>query len=337
MSLVSHSAHPDLVRAWISNVQQALVAGQVEQAEILLDHLSHLLVGEDQQTSLPSPITLRYALGLDRGIRRQYRPNEDFPFAHHWQVTLADGQRLLFGLFIVADGMGGYADGQEASRLLVQAMVDTILPTTRQASFTGTTSQIEALLIESIRRGNQMIYQRNRERKRLMGTTVTALLVAGQVGVIANVGDSRTYLLPSGQKLVQVTHDHSVVADLLQRGKITAEQARTHAWRNQITRCIGSQAAIVVDTFVVSLAHRDRFLLCSDGLTGMLSEHEIASVLANDELTAQQQVEHLVAKALRAGGKDNISVVVVEANMDVALAETVLCEWQKLKQQASCV
>src|SRR5581483_12367331 len=139
MSLVSHSAHPDLVRAWISNVQQALVAGQVEQAEILLDHLGHLLIGEDQQALLPSPITLHYALGLDRGIRRQYRPNEDFPFAHHWQVTLVDGQRLLFGLFIVADGMGGYADGQEASRLLVQAMVDTIVPTTRQVSFTGTT------------------------------------------------------------------------------------------------------------------------------------------------------------------------------------------------------
>jgi serine/threonine protein phosphatase PrpC len=327
MSSCSHSASSDLVRAWMFNVQQAIVVGQVEQAEILLDHLGHLLAQCDQPDHVSSAITLDTALGLDRGISRQYSPNEDFPFAHHWRVTLPCGQIIPVGLFIVADGMGGHENGQEASRLLVQTMVDFIVPATGKATFAGSPPEIQALLVESIQLGNQVIYQCNNERECMMGTTVTALLLAGPVAVIANVGDSRTYLLRAGQALWQVTRDHSVVADMLQRGEITAEQAWTHAQRNQITRCIGSEAPALVDTFVVSLEHQDRLLLCSDGVSDMIHESEIERVLATQELTAQERVEHLIAKALRAGGKDNISMVVVEVSMDVALVETMLFKW----------
>jgi serine/threonine protein phosphatase PrpC len=323
--MCSHSVDLDLVHAWTANIRAAIVAGSIEHAEALLDHLNSLL-GKDVVQG-QEVLRLRYSLGLDRGIARQYSPNEDFAFAHQWSVLSSRGW-LPCGLFLVADGMGGHDAGEEASRLLVQTLVDFLMPATRLASFTGSPDELQALLSEGIQHGNQMIYQQNIASNRNMGTTVTALFLAGPVAVIANVGDSRTYLMPVEKPLKQLTTDHSVVAGMLARGEITEEQACCHPQKHMIDRALGQAAEVQVDMFVHWLSNGDRFLLCSDGLSNMLQDCEIGRIL-NLELTVEERMEHLVVGAKHAGGHDNISLVLVEVSMDMAeiLSSPLHQEW----------
>lgn len=252
-------------------------------------------------------LRLLVGIGLDAGIERKDMPNEDNLFAIQGMRPTSGGSEPV-GLFIVADGMGGHAHGQEASKLAVQAISDAIVPTLmRQVDSDEIFSD---LLKDGVHRANLAIYRRNREEEHMMGTTLTAVLVVAQTAYVVNVGDSRTYLYRAGQGLQQVTRDHSVVARLMEDGAISREDIYTHPKRNQIYRCLGERASVEVDTFVRTLQADDVLVLCSDGLWEMVHDDEMEGLITSSNAYPSQLSKMLIQAALMRGGADNISVIV---------------------------
>src|SRR6185312_16071 len=196
--------------------------------------------------------------------------NEDSMFAFQWDRT-HDSQHQQFGLFVVADGMGGHANGQDASRLAIQTMIDFMLPKVISGTRTGDDAFL-SLMGEGVQAANQAVHGRNMESHADMGTTMTAALVVGATAYVANVGDSRTYLYREGKGLSKVTHDHSVVASLVDAGIIKPDDIYTHPKRNQIYRSLGEKPIVEVDTFPVNLQPGDKLMLCSDGLWDMVRD-----------------------------------------------------------------
>lgn len=316
------SSDPALIRAYLENVLGALMNEQPQQAEFLTRHALDLLaqIVPTPSAQLSLPVHMSYAVGLDTGIIRANKPNEDYAWACSCVVRqTASMLPTAGGLFIVADGMGGHSNGCEASRLAVHTLVDYLFP-----RLNGGIIQVDAMpnfLIEGVQRANQAVYQQNSERGALdnrskMGTTMTAAMMLGTTVQIANVGDSRAYLLRQGEPLRQLTRDHSVVADLVVKGCIAPEEIRTHPHRNEIYRCLGERAFVDVDTFELQLQTEDILLLCSDGLWEMArDEKQIEEVLSSRWLDSEQMAEHLVQLARRNGGYDNISALVVHAQV----------------------
>jgi len=206
-------------------------------------------------------------------------------------------------LFAVADGMGGAQAGEVASRLAAAAFrefhdVDDLDP--------------EERLTAIIQEANRRIYERAAGDAQVsgMGTTITAALVGGDALVIGHVGDSRAYRLRSG-RFEQLTDDHSLVADLVRSGRLTPEEADAHPQRSVITRALGTDREVDVDTFVVPVQAGDLFLLCSDGLTTMIEDDEIRDLLSATR-DLEQAGKGLVKAANKAGGEDNITVVLFQ-------------------------
>src|ERR1019366_419370 len=210
------------------------------------------------------------------------------------------------GLFIVADGMGGHAHGQEASKLAVHAISDAIVPTLMRQ--VDNDEFLPDLLKDGVHRANLAIYRRNREQEHMMGTTLTAVLVVGRTAYVVNVGDSRTYLYRPAEGMRQLTRDHSVVARLVENGAIAREDIYTHPKRNQIYRCLGERASVEVDTFVKPLQADDVLVLCSDGLWEMVHDDEMEGIIASSATYPSQMSKLLIQGALMRGGADNISV-----------------------------
>jgi len=203
-------------------------------------------------------------------------------------------------LFAVADGMGGAQAGEVASRLAAAAFrefhdADDLDPEKRLAAI--------------IKEANRRIYERAADDAQVsgMGTTITAALVAADALVIGHVGDSRAYRLRGG-KFEQLTDDHSLVADLVRSGRITPEEADTHPQRSVITRALGTDREVDVDTFTVQAESDDLFLICSDGLTTMVDDTEIRDLVTRAS-DLEQAGKGLVKAANKAGGEDNITVV----------------------------
>jgi protein phosphatase len=203
-------------------------------------------------------------------------------------------------LFAVADGMGGAQAGEVASRLAAAAFhdfheADALDPDTRLRSI--------------IQEANRRIYARASSDPHAsgMGTTITAALVASARVAVGHVGDSRAYLLRDGS-LEQLTQDHSLVADLVRSGRLTPEEAEVHPQRSVITRALGTDAGVVVDSFSVEARPGDVYLLCSDGLTTMLDETAVQRILV-DTPDLEQAARALVDAANRGGGEDNVTVV----------------------------
>jgi serine/threonine protein phosphatase PrpC len=245
----------------------------------------------------------------DPGIKRKHKPNEDSLFAMQGARTY-NAQPQQFGLFVVADGMGGHANGQDASRLAIQTIIDFMLPRIS----TGNQMDDEAfsnLLLEGVRCANRAVHQRNLEERADMGTTMTAALVVGATAYVANVGDSRTYLYRPPDGLSKITHDHSVVASLVEAGIIKPDDIYTHPKRNQIYRSLGEKATVDVDAFRVPLQPGDKLLLCSDGLWDMVRDPEIQRLLSLPAPDPTQTGKDLIQAALESGGEDNVSVIVV--------------------------
>jgi len=216
-------------------------------------------------------------------------------------------------LYAVADGMGGAQAGEIASRLAAAALEE------RVAGLLG-----EAAVAELIREANDRIYRHALADPAAagMGTTVTALLVDEGAGTIAvgHVGDSRAYLVRDGA-LEQLTADHSLVAELVRSGRLTPQEAEQHPHRSVITRALGTEADVEVDTFSVAAEPGDIYLVCSDGLSSMIRDDEILSVVASAEASPDGIAEGLVEAANRAGGEDNVTVVVFEIIAGEPLAE----------------
>jgi protein phosphatase len=208
---------------------------------------------------------------------------------------VASGARLM----IVADGMGGHAGGATASRLAVEA-VETALEDSSEAPGEALRAAMEA--------ANARVYEQaaNDVSLRGMGTTGVAMLFHPDgTAWLANVGDSRAYRLRDGQ-FEQLSLDHSLVAEMERRGLITAEEAKHHPRRNEVLRSIGVAPEVSIDISQVELRAGDRYLLCSDGLTGVVSDARIATLLAAPTLT--DAARQLVDAANAGGGPDNITV-----------------------------
>lgn len=253
------------------------------------------------------PLRLVVGTGLDAGIVRKDAPNEDNLYASQTMRAGQNGPEPV-GLFVVADGMGGHANGQMASRLAIQTIADAIMPSLLRDAEEG--EAFGQLLREAVHRANLTIHQRNREREEMMGTTLTAALVVGATAHIVNVGDSRTYRYRASEGLKQITHDHSTVAGLVARGEIAREDIYTHPLRNQIYRCLGEKPAVEIDAFTEDLCPGDILLLCSDGLWEMVRDNDIERIIASSAPHAAQISSMLIQAALIRGGADNVSVVV---------------------------
>ncbi len=254
------------------------------------------------------PLRLVVGIGLDTGIARMGAPNEDNLFAIQGMRLGHTGPEPV-GLFVVADGMGGHADGQEASRLAIQAISDAVVPSLLNKA--DRDESFMQLLKEGAHRANLAVYQRNRQRQHMMGTTLTAALVVGATAYVVNVGDSRTYRYRSSDGLVQITHDHSAVARMVESGLISREEVYTHPQRNQIYRCLGEKSTLEVDQFKEELQAGDVLLLCSDGLWEMVRDSDIEKIIAASVPHPSQISTILIQAALTRGGADNVSVVVV--------------------------
>jgi serine/threonine protein phosphatase PrpC len=270
---------------------------------------STVLPTTDPQPTPDSHVVLRVGTKLDPGITRKLKQNEDHLLAVHGTHT-HNADFRPYGLFVVADGMGGHANGHEASRLAVQHVRNSIIPTLL-SNVDLDSIHCKELLLEGIQHANLAIYQQNRQQGCDMGSTITAAILVGSMLTIANVGDSRTYSYSEGAGLKQVTRDHSMVARMVEKGIICADEIYTHPQRNQIYRCLGETASVQIDTFSLPYQSGDTLVLCSDGLWEMMRDVLIQDTLHNTLPDASLATEELVKAALIGGGKDNISVIVV--------------------------
>ena len=236
-------------------------------------------------------LRLSYGYGTDRGLRREL--NEDSYIASD-------------PVFAVADGMGGHEAGEVASGMCVRALAQLPqLATGERTATAGVVQQYLASADESIRSATGS----------RAGTTLSGVVVVEQMGVpywlVMNIGDSRTYRLSQG-KFEQISVDHSEVQELVDAGEITAEQATVHPRRHVVTRALGTGDETEADYWLLPVEEGDRILVCSDGLTGELTDEHIFRVLSTVG-HAQDAVDELIQASLRSGGRDNVTVIVVDA------------------------
>ena len=258
-------------------------------------------------TSAPQGIALRWGKKTDVGRRRDL--NEDYLDVRIYSSYAGP----TLGLFIVADGIGGQEHGEVASKLATITIWEHLREKVWKPEMSGeavSPQTMEGVIMEAVQAANQAVYQLRREQKSDMGTTVTMALLRDSHALIANVGDSRTYLWsPAGLK--RITLDHSVVEGLVASGEITREQAYTHPQRSLIYRSLGDRPTIEVDTFEQELQAGDRLILCSDGVWEMTRDEGLEEVLLS-EPDPQRACDILVDHANLAGGEDNITVIIVQ-------------------------
>jgi protein phosphatase len=218
-------------------------------------------------------------------------------------------------LFAVADGMGGAQAGEVASQLAAAAFREY-----READELGPEERVQAIIKEA----NRRIYDRARTDSEVsgMGTTVTAALLTDGRVVIGHVGDSRAYRIRDG-RLEQLTQDHSLVADLMRSGRLTPEEAEGHPQRSVITRALGTDRDVDVDTLVIEAEAGDLFLLCSDGLSTMVSDADVLRTVEQAD-TLEEAARDLVRAANTGGGEDNVTVVLFRLDHDEAVEETLV-------------
>jgi serine/threonine protein phosphatase PrpC len=282
-----------------------------------------LLAGAEEVVEVrQTGIALRIGTALDPGIERKLRPNEDTLSVTRGIIPAASSKPFV--LLTVADGMGGQGHGQEASRLAVQSLTEYVsgLLCSKQV----TPQNFLSLLKEGVQAANRVVYQRNREQRTEMGTTMTAALIVDTTAYVAHVGDSRCYLYREPGGLSQITHDHSLVAALVTAGAIQPEEIYTHPRRNLIYRCLGEKASVEVDACAVPLATGDILLFCSDGLWEMVRDRQIVAILTSPMPDPSQHAHALLQAALASGGEDNVSVIVVQVD-NMSLQDCYSASW----------
>ena len=239
---------------------------------------------------------MRIYSATDVGQKRKM--NQDYVFA------TADPVGNLPNLFVVADGMGGHNAGDYASSHAVGTVVDEIR---QDADFNPI--KVIRHAIESA--NTEIITQaQNDENLRGMGTTMVVATIVGHYAYVANVGDSRLYLV--NQQILQVTKDHSLVQEMVRMGEINADQARKHPDKNMITRAMGAEGSVDIDFFDVKLEPGNVILMCSDGLSNMVEDSQIREIISDTEKNLEEKGKILISEANRNGGKDNIAVVLIE-------------------------
>ncbi len=228
---------------------------------------------------------------------RTRNANQDYVFCAQ------DAVGSFPNLFVVADGMGGHNAGDTASRMCVEEVVSQIEKSTKVTPI--------GIFEQAVSAANEKVYQMSMTDTNLegMGTTIVATSVLGEMAYVINVGDSRLYVYKDS--LQQVTVDHSLVEEMVQSGRIQKEDMRTHPNKNIITRALGTNKSVKADCFEINVTEGDVLLLCSDGLSNMLEDNRIEEIIKNHIDDMKTVGERLVEEANQAGGKDNISVVLV--------------------------
>jgi len=207
---------------------------------------------------------------------------------------------------LVADGMGGHKAGGFASKYAVETIVEVVNSSKDEDVF--------SVLYQAVVEANYRIRRKAAEDESMtgMGTTLVAATVMNDVLRVANVGDSRLYLV--NDEIKQITIDHSYVEEMVRMGGLDREQARNHKNKNIITRAIGAQSAVNPDFFEVNLKKGDRIFMCTDGVSNMLTDEEILSIL-NEDGTEEERIEKIVAAANEHGGRDNMGIILVDPQL----------------------
>lgn len=230
-------------------------------------------------------------------VGRKRSMNQDFMYCS------IDAVGSFRNLFIVADGMGGHKAGDQASKLCVEQVVDSIENSRHSTPVT--------IFEEAVEKANAAIYAASKEHVEFegMGTTMVACTLQENVMYVANIGDSRLYLLRD--KMEKITDDHSLVEELVKNGNLTESEARVHPQKNIITRALGTENVVNADFFEVQVKQGDIVLLCSDGLSNMLDDDDMEYILRHSD-SLEKACDTLVEKANQCGGEDNITVVLAE-------------------------
>jgi len=282
-----------------------------------MQFLRNLLEPKTDSTPTPSPITqpvpsvhARLSVGWATDVGEVRRHNEDTALI----ITSAhDGDNALptFGLFVLADGMGGHQAGEVASSLAARFVAHHIvgqlyLPLLITQEYDTFRPALTEVLVEAVQAANSTVA----ERVPGGGTTLTCALILGPRAYIAHVGDSRAYIVTE-EGLDQITHDHSLVDRLVELGQLTPDEAAVHPQKNVLYRAVGQSGFLEVDTPIRTIPQDGRLLLCSDGLWSVVDEKKMAQIVTTAP-SLQAACDSLVEAANRAGAPDNITAILVE-------------------------
>jgi protein phosphatase len=295
-----------LLRLWRDVTRDFIASLSVQWTRYWMSGINNAspLVRKDRLV-MTLPFSLNVAQQTDIGLTRP--SNED-----NLIVVMPQNQQLLQSkgaLFVVSDGLGGHSKGEIASQLAVQ--------TVNESYYQDVEKDIPTALKDALTQANAIIYQAGEEGKTQttgeagMGATCVAAVLHEHTLYAANVGDSRVYVVHDGQ-LRQITRDHSVVAQMIERGELTAEEARTHEQRNIIYRALGSQAEVEIDLFTEPVAEGDAIILCTDGLSSVVPEEDVQAIV--ERYPPTESVQRLIARANDAGGPDNVTAIVVRVS-----------------------
>lgn len=299
-----------ITRLWGLILYDLTTTACIEHGKAFMTRLKRIL-GKDsllitsegmEQIVMAKAMQLTVAQRTDIGLKRSV--NED----NLLSIVPEDPQVLTDkgALFIVADGLGGHGNGEVASEMAVN--------TVRETYYQDENEDIGTSLQHTFRRANELIHSMNMTKEpqsaeeHIMGTTCIAAVLQGNTLYVANVGDSRAYIVHEGQ-LRQISLDHSWVAQQVRDGLLTPEQAIGHEKSNVIYRCLGTSAEVEIDVFSEQVQEGDILVLCTDGLWDMLPDADILSIV--EQYDPQESVQQLIARANEKGGRDNIAAIVV--------------------------
>ncbi|MDE6834887.1 MAG: Stp1/IreP family PP2C-type Ser/Thr phosphatase [Ruminococcus sp.] len=240
---------------------------------------------------------MRFKSGSDIGLKRD--ENQDAVRCEYF------GDNVLA---VVCDGMGGENSGKEASTIAIEEF---FLRFSKGYNESLSDEEIRKLLIASVSAANSVIYTSAKLNYKNfgMGTTCVASFVTDKSAFIANVGDSRAYLIVENEGIFRITTDHNVASLLYEQGRITKEEAETHPQKHMLVKAVGVEQTVQADTFILDYENSIRLLLCSDGLSGYCTDEEIYDVIMSSDY--DNVTENLIALALEKGGRDNVTVAVI--------------------------
>lgn len=251
----------------------------------------------------------QYVVGCAQSTGQQRNHNEDSLFTFTSNLS-NHGDLMVFGLYIVADGMGGHKNGEIASSLAVKTLAEHVLSQVFFPILQHQGSAPEESIQEILQSGVQMAHQTIIKNAKGGGTTLTAALMINEKGTIAQIGDSRCYSISSDGVLNLITRDHSLVMRMIELGQLSLEEASVHPQRNVLYRALGQGEPLTADIQTHSLPLGGLILICSDGLWGVVPEQSILDIIfAASDL--QQACEQLISAANQAGGPDNITAILI--------------------------
>lgn len=301
-----------LARLWGLTLYDLVVTATAERVRTLLTSVKQLLgiTSASMIATEGSLLMFNLTIAQQTDIGRTRQSNEDSMLS----FVPEDSQILAHkgALFVVSDGLGGHTSGEVASALAAQVI--------RDSYYQDASEDIAASLQRAIKQANKAIVERAAQNEAWsgMGTTVVAAVLRDDTLYAANVGDSRVYIV-RGDTIRQITEDHSWVAQQIRAGQMTPEEARDHPKRNVIYRCLGEDKDVEVDLFTEQVQDGDLLVLCTDGLSGQVSDNDLLAIV--HQFQPQESVQRLIARANESGGPDNITAIVVQVAPEKEVAQ----------------